>query len=422
MHKSAQTDNGTKRTATWCAAIVICAVSMCGQSASAQDRAQTKDNGDIVSVTTLQAIPPADESVGSRAVSQGRSLLHNLERHGLSFPVSLVTEGSVNLGPSVNGSRWFVRDLFNASIAIDGQKALGWKGSSALVRLSQHAQRGRPESVGEIQLLSNIDACARTSLYELWFQQVLSNEKLRIKAGKIDATTEFAVVQTAADFLNSSMGYSPTIMGFPTYPEPKPGASIFFVPSKNYGLSVGVFQTAGMGTLSIAEPAHSWTTLHDLPGHASFGYWRLDGQGSRFDGSASTVTQGFYGVLEQSLWRDDLQGQAKDRNLSAFFQFGQADGSVSPITMHLGGGFVMQSPLSTRPQDSAGIAVTAIRFSEYPAAGFDLNGELVFEAYYKFRIAEPLAFIPDFQFLHHPGGLSSDPNSPVLSQRLVISF
>jgi porin len=414
---------GAKQTANWFATIALCvAVLLCGQGASGQDTAQTKDDSNLVSVTSLEAISPADESVGSRAISKGRSLIHDFERHGISFPVSLVTEASANLRGTPNGSRWFVRDLFNASIAIDGQKALGWKGSSALIRLSQHVQRGNPESVGEVQIYSNIGAGARTSLYELWFQQVLSNEKLRIKAGKIDATTEFAVVQTAADFLNSSMGYSPTIMGFPTYPEPKPGASIFFVPTKNFGLSMGVFQTAGLGTLSIAEPAHSWTTIHDLPGRASLGYWRLDGGNSRLDGSTSSVTQGFYGVLEQSLWRDDEQGQAKDRNLSAYFQFGKADGSVSPITMHLGGGFVMQSPLSTRPKDSAGIAVTAIRFSDCPAAGFDLNGELVFEAYYKFRITEPLAFIPDFQFLHHPGGLSSDPNSPVLSQRLVFSF
>jgi porin len=357
----------------------------------------------------------------SKAASKSRNIIRDLAQHGITFPVSFLGEVSGSFCASQKGSRWFARNLFNASLAIDGGKSLGWKGSSALVRLSQHLQRGDPESLGEVQEYSNIGSPAMTTLYELWFQQTLSNNRFRLKAGKIDANTEFDVVQNAGDFLNSSMGYSPTIFGFPTYPEPKPGVNLFLNPAKGYGLSLGVFQTP-TGTLSIAEPAHTWTAGKDLPGRVSLGYWRLDGICTHFDGAASSVTQGFYGVLEHSLWRDSSPRNGTDRVLSGFFQFGQADGSVSPLTQHIGGGIVIQSPLATRPRDSAGFAVTRVRFSDHPAAGFDESSELVLEAYYKFRIKGPLALIPDFQFLHHPGGLSSEPDAPVLSQRLAISF
>ena len=40
------------------------------------------------------------------------------------------------------------------------------------------------------------------------------------KAGRIDANTEFAALHASEEFLNSSMGYSPTIWGMPTYPLP----------------------------------------------------------------------------------------------------------------------------------------------------------------------------------------------------------
>jgi porin len=389
--------------------------------ADAPDIAECKIvNNELNAGGSRDAIRP-EGIVESKVASKPREIVQDLAQHGISFPVSLVSEVSGGFRASPSESRWFARDLFNASMAMNLEKTLGWKGSSALVRLSQHSQRGEPDSLGEAQEFSNIGGSGRTSLYELWFQQTLSSNKLRLKAGKIDATTEFAAVQSAGDFLNSSMGYSPTILGFPTYPEPKPGVNIFFNPVKSYGLSLGVFQTAGMGILSIAEPARTWTTANDHPGRVGLGYWRLDGTCNRFDGSVSSVTQGFYGVLEQSLWRGPLPG-GTDRNLSVFFQFGHADGSVSPLTEHLGGGLVMQSPLSLRPHDSAGIAVTEVRFSDHPAAGFDENRELGFEAYYKLQIKKPLALIPDFQFLHHPGGSSSEPDVPVLSQRLAISF
>jgi carbohydrate-selective porin OprB len=63
------------------------------------------------------------------------------------------------------------------------------------------------------QVYSNIDAASRTTLYELWFEQKWMAGKVRIKSGKIDANSEFAVVESASDFLNSSMGFSPDNSG-----------------------------------------------------------------------------------------------------------------------------------------------------------------------------------------------------------------
>jgi porin len=306
---------------------------------------------------------------------------------------------------------------------VDGEKAFGLKGSAGLVRLKNHMRHFGDTCDGAAQLYSNIDANSRTVIYELWFEQRLLSNKLRLKGGKIDASTEFAAVPTAGDFLNSSMGYSPTILAFPTYPEPKMGITAFLRPTTNNLLSVGAFQTVGMGTLTILEPGHNWNVgKGEHPGRVSVGYWRLNGQIAQFDGGVTSSTQGAYAVVEQSGWRHPWVGREGERKLATFLQFGYAQGQVSPFTHHTGGGAVLQAPFRKRGQDAIGIAATWVRFSLHPGAGFELASESVLEGYYKATLNKHFAVVVDFQFLHHPGGMRANPDCLVLTPRLVVSF
>ena len=110
---------------------------------------------------------------------------------------------------------------------LDGEKGFGGKGTSGFLRLKHHLNHFGEDEAGPAQGFSNIDAPSRTTLYEAWMEQRLFSDRLRVKAGKIDANSEFAAVPTAGDFLNSSMGFSPTIVGFPSYPLPKAGYQCF---------------------------------------------------------------------------------------------------------------------------------------------------------------------------------------------------
>jgi carbohydrate-selective porin OprB len=161
-------------------------------------------------------------------------------------------------------------------------------------------------------------------------------------------------------------------------------------------------------------------TDRELPGHFSAGYWRLDGAMTCYDGSSSSVSQGFYTVMEQGLWRS--KSGDRDQNVAAFLQFGSASGNVSVFTQHLGGGVVWQSPRSSRPHDGVGFAATWARFPRQPTAGFDYDGELVAEAYYKLVFSRYVALVPDVQFMHHPAGLLKNPDIVAFTPRLVISF
>lgn len=355
-------------------------------------------------------------------VSLSRTLLRGLDRRGLSFEGLVVYDWSKTLAADKDSGRGFGRYSFDLSMPVDGLKLFGLKGSAGLVRLKHHLNHFGETYDGAAQLYSNIDAPSRTTLYELWFEQKLFSDKLRLKGGKIDANTEFATVPGAADFLNSSMGFSPTILAFPTYPEPKLGLSAFWQALNHYGIGIGVFQTASGPTLSIVEPGRTWKfgeTEH--PGRLSLGYWRLDGRVARFDGDESSGTQGFYSVMEQSVWRQPLTEKI-DRELSIYFQAGWAEGGVSPFTHHFGSGAILSSPFKKRRQDAIGAAVTLVRFSADPDAGFDRLGELTIETYYKASFGKHLSLVQDFQYLHHPGGSREIGDCPVVTPRLVISF
>jgi carbohydrate-selective porin OprB len=329
-----------------------------------------------------QPAPTTGTAPVSQVITETRHIVRNLVQHGISFQGLFVEDWSKEWDDSDAPASTFGRYSLDLTVAMDGEKVLGWKGSTGSVRLKQHINEFGDGEVGAAQLYSNIDARSKTMLYELWLEQKLFGEKLRLKGGKIDANTEFAVVEGAGDFLNSSMGYSPTIVAFPTYPEPKPGLGIFVHPATNYAVNLGVFQTAGWGTLSVVEPGRRWSRRGDLPGRVSVGYWRLDGEIARMDGRRTSTTQGVYSVLEQSLWHRPLPGKDGERTFSSFLQLGKSDGDVSTFGSHVGGGVVLQAPYAGRPHDSLGFAATWVSLSPCPGKSSNPTAELILEGYY----------------------------------------
>ena len=387
----------------------------------------------ILSVLTLTAsysslaqtaqsalLEPATTEGGSWSLSPKR-VLGDLEHHGVSFQGQLVYDLSFSWADKDAGAG-FGRYSFDLMMPVDGRRLWGGSATSGMLRLKHHLSQFGDDGLGEAQLYSNIDAMERTTLYEAWLEQRLLSDRLRIKGGKIDANTEFATVQGAGDFLNSSMGYSPTIVAFPTYPEPKLGVAAFIRATAANQIGVGVFETSTSGTLSVVEPSHSWSLRGEQdPGRVSVGYWRLSGSIARLDGNTSASTQGFYSVVEQSLLHRSWDA-AGERRLLGFVQFGNAEGQVSPFTRHVGGGAVLQGPFRKRSSDGIGLAATWVRFSAQPGAAAEGPSELVVESYYKMSLVKHLAVLEDFQFFHHPGGVEDRADCPVATTRLIISF
>lgn len=362
---------------------------------------------------------PETETFIAKAFSEPRRLVADLAQRGVSLNGSFVQDWSNEWSDADDPATGFGRYSLDLVMSLDGEKLVGWKGSTAAVRLKQHiVEFGSGDGYVD-QLYSNIDASSRTYLYELWLEQRVWGSRLRLKGGKFDANSEFAVVTGAGDFLNSSMGYSPTIMAFPTYPEPKLGFGAFLKVSKSSGLNAGVFQTDGWGTLTVVEPGRRWTAAGDNEGRVSVGYWRLDGEIPHWDGSSSGSTQGIYGVVEQSLWRARSADPEKGRRVSSFLQWGHSSAAVSTFSGHVGGGLVLQSPLARRSGDSLGIAATWVNVSSQMPRIDNPGSEFVLESYYKIAISRWLALVEDLQYFRQTAG---EGNGPVTTSRLVVTF
>jgi carbohydrate-selective porin OprB len=340
------------------------------------------------------------------------NLPQQAETRGIGLQYQYVNDlSAIPSGPPGEPS-WFSRYTWTLSAAIDFRKTMGWSGTSGYVSVKQHGLEFGETGNSVAQGYSNLDTDPHTTLYEAWLQQTLGG-KLTLKAGRIDANVDFDAAPAAADFLNSSMGYSPTLMGFPSYPAPQPAVELSAAFPSATRLSAGEFRTTD-GWISLLESNRSWHGGADQSGgSATMGMWHLTKPLTRLDGTPVAGTSGFYGVLEQALWTRPSKNE-NTRTLAGYLQLGTGDKQVNPCSEHLGGGLVISGPLGRRPVDSAGIAASWVHLTG--------GSETVLEAYYKLSLSRSVSLVPDLQYFRNPQG-SGDPTAMiVITPRLVITF
>jgi carbohydrate-selective porin OprB len=306
-----------------------------------------------------------------------------------------VYSGGIEGGPL---ARW----LLDAGATFDLEALIGLQGGTLFTGVLFQEGDDGSERAGDIQAYSNIDAGDYGEILVFWYQQVFREERFRLKAGRIDTNEEFAVVESAGEFLNSSVGYSPTII-FPTYPEPEYGLNLFAKPLPSLHVGAGVFERRSAVFL-IAEAVFRWES-----GVLRAGLWRDGGELPRFDDTMKESTAGLYAVLEQEL-RDGIH---------VFAQYGTADEAVFEIASHYSLGLATTGPFRRRPDDTAGLMVTRVDLSDHPQAGFD-EDETAFELFYGLRVNDHLAVKPDLQYIMNPSGDTAVDDALVGTIRLEI--
>jgi porin len=374
-------------------------------------------------------LPSSSEASGGRTtsplrlLSSVRNFRQKLEQHGITANITFTNDWSLVRQFANTPATSFERYLLDGQITVRSGELLGWHGGQACVRVHHYFGENGSDRVGDAQGFSNIDDVPRTMLYELWYEQTLVHDRVRVKLGKIDANTEFAKVSSGSNFLNSSMGYSPTIMALPTYPEPRPSVNVFLQTKSGYSLGVGAYH-AGLGAvMSLAEAGRTWEVgANELPGRAIVGLWQLNARISDFDGDLRPGTQGYYAVLEQLAWKGNQESDSKARDLSTFLQLGLASGEVSSFTHHVGGGVVLRGLLERTSRDEVGLGATWARFTQHPAAEYAYGSELDTEAYYKMNLRTWAALVVDVQWIRHPGGRYDCHDTIVMTPRLVAVF
>src|SRR5581483_4646474 len=241
---SALMRDGTRFPGLLAMLFIAVALFLCVLPATASDRAYP----------VSEALPPPTPTTGLTDKAntrrqfwfQPKAWNDGLKQHGISGNISFTNDWSLLRSLRSSPPDSAERYLLDARLTLRTDQLLGWNGGTASVRLHHYFGDDGSERLGDAQGFSNIDDVPRNILYELWFQQTLLEGKVRMKFGKVDANTEFARVESAGNFLNSSMGYSPTILSLPTYPEPQPSANLFLRPGP-YSFGLGLYR-AGAGS------------------------------------------------------------------------------------------------------------------------------------------------------------------------------
>tara|TARA_R110002072_G_scaffold303123_1_gene494621 strand:+ start:24238 stop:24924 length:687 start_codon:yes stop_codon:yes gene_type:complete len=137
--------------------------------------------------------------------------------------------------------RGTTRHLFEMAISAPTMPLFGWSGGTLNAAFQSQAGLDASSLIGDLQVFSNIDADGRNQVSELWYEHVWEDTPWRVLVGKVDANTQFAFVENGLTFLQSSMGFSPTIFVMPTYPDPAFSANVFYEPDEGFFTGVGIY-------------------------------------------------------------------------------------------------------------------------------------------------------------------------------------
>lgn len=360
-----------------------------------------------------------------------------LDDHGISINANITMDGSSVFSGGVDGSGSAFRELFNLNATIDTERLFDWKGGTFFVNFQNQAGSNGGEDVGDLQGVSNIDTGGdRTQVSELWYEQAVLDGRVRVKVGKIDANVDFDHVADADSFINGAFGAAPTILGFPTYPDPAMGVTAFVKPTEKTYVGVGAFDGSGLnghptGNIGpagffdgdsyffIAEGGVDWTIGNGLDGRFGAGVWHHTGDFEQFDGGISSGATGPYVIFDQKVWREDPDNQDDEQGLGVFVKYGYADPDVSPIENQVAAGLAWTGLIPTRDDDTLGFGISWAGLSGQ--AGFAHDSETVYELFYRARLNTWFSVQPDLQYIANPadGGTA---DAIVGTLRIMIDF
>lgn len=387
----------------------------------------------------LRRVDRSSEALEAREGSRlGRLLLEwggareALEARGVTVEVWWANDASWAIDGGADEGDTAVRGLLDVVLALQTGPAFGLEGGTLFGDVQWITGVDASRRFGVLQAISNIDADRRLQLARLWYEQEFAATGTRVRVGKIDANSAFAYVDEGAEFLNGSMGFSPTILPMPSYPDAAAGAFVVQELFEHAELRLGAFDGSiaygvrtglhGPSTWFESPRATTWLGELDLAwdtGRLGLGGWWLDGELGRFDGGVEDGTGGTYLTLDQTLWR---AAGDEERTLGGFVQLGTADGDVSPFAEHLGAGLVWHGAATRTRLDHLGLGVTRVGLSDAVGAGFSADDETAIELFWGFEPWPWMRVKPDLQLVLNPGGDATVDDLLVASVRVTLAL
>ncbi len=368
-----------------------------------------------------------------------------LAETGLQAGLSItnIYQQNVKGGLSTNDARGRFSGSYDLEVWADLQKILGMEKSSIYLLI----EGGWPdeEGINSVSVGSfwgvNADAIGNENIIvkELYFRQLLFEDRLELMIGRIDFTGYFDAAEYANDEITQFI--NPAFVDNPAIPFPDYGLGIIaaYDFSEHLYLMAGAadaqadsretgFNTAfhGEDNFFYIIEAGLKTELNSetgsLPGRYRFGLW-YDPQPKSHSGSEKFYRDdaGFYLSFDQLLLKensdaDDAQG------LGSFFRYGFSDSRKNDLTNFWSVGFQYQGLFEGRDSDILGLAFAQGFFSDYASSTFTEDYESAAEIYYNFQAAPWFHISPNIQCITNPDGDKNIDDSVILGCRVFVIF
>jgi porin len=376
--------------------------------------------------------------------------------HGISFPVAVSAEVLGNFsGGTSRRAIW--ESLWNVGVAINLEKAVGWKGGSMLARALYGQGTGLTNAaVHDFNTLSNIDTYDSLRLYETWLQQEFGDGKFSIRIGQLLADAEFFGSDYGDLFLNSAFGAIPLVsqnLNPPIFPiaarglrlRAEPGDT-FYAEVACFSGDVGVPETTNKhntrfsfrgrdGALVFAEIGYRWhppapdASPSSASGPSLSGTYKLGGyyDSKTFPdaagGAANRGEYSIYFIADQELWHPD---RSADRALSFFTRVGFAPEERSTVSLYGDVGLHFRGWCAARPGDIVGLGFSHAQLSpdlrDDSGRGLRAHHEMICELTYQAMLTSHLSIQPDLQFIFTPGATQPASTAVVMGMRLNLAF
>jgi len=311
----------------------------------------------------------------------------------------------------------------DAAITLDSHKLGLWDGATLYALVQNNHGSGINDRVGSAVGVSNLEAAPYTQLTELFIEQTLLDDRLRLRIGKQDANRDFGTPRFGGNFINNNFGMFPNAP-MPSYPTTGLGAIAIIQPVAavigklaayeaspavgGFGLDSTFRAGAGFTLAGSASVTHRFGPGGRDGGTTSIGAWLQSDEDAAvgvtdpamFDGNAGWFVQNDERIY---LHPDD---PADPRGATVILRYSGArrDRSLFP---HYAGGSIAWHGVGRR-NDTVGLGGGVFTIAQQVGGHPGRGSEEFVEAFYKLRLTGFVSLQPDVQWFRHPGGDGAD--------------
>lgn len=415
----------------------------------------------IILICTMIAIAPITSAGDYQSLWQRDTITDGffglndqLNENGINIALGLtqIYQNNMRGGTSTHRKAGRYTGSCDIELEADFEKLLGIEGGSLYMLTEGSWSDGIDASSIAGVFGVNGDAVGNHFMYigELWYEQSLWDDTLKLRFGKIDLTGGFDCSgcpvsfdgnayanDETAQFLNSALINNPTI----PFPDKTLALQFQYQPLDSWYIGAAAadaeptvaayspqFNTAFKGSKDYFYIIETGITpAFDSPKGPLQGAYRLgiwyDPQPKGHSDATENKSgdTGLYLSLDQQLCRENSE-PGDTQGLGTFFRYGYADPRKNDITHFWSLGLQYRGLFPGRDEDVFGFGFAHGTFSNAANTTYTDDYESVYELYYNAMLTNWASLTPSIQYVSNPGGVNSTPDAVVMGLRLQLTF